>query len=1205
MKGKKIIVSALAASLVATPIATLGATGRVAFADEATVEEKDYKVFGPELTIKRSDYPSNVQKGTEVTFKKLTTGTVKVLDPFGKEVTTTASGTDSLKFTPDVVGTYTYKFSVFGTNGEGHQDTVATTYELTLVVEGDSGSIEIPENSYFVIPSEFLTARKLTVPVPTCYVNDTLCDFGEANSFAIEGKNAVIKAVAKKGSDEVELNYVAGTSATVASEKAHFETATGSPLTEGVWSLRYQLEYNGDIVATTSSKTIKVKKSLTNTKLYAGYAKTPTRSAEAGVAYQLVDLNVSMAENSTNYVEAFTQITVKYIKNESESEEMVVDYDTMTFVPKYTGNYLVTYKAVIPSLGLESEELKYNIRNVTDSTQPTLYLTGGYYLDTETGRTYNKEFGYYDEDEDKYYVDDTKSTEVTGVVELTDLEMDEVYDEIENLSYNVKSYYQFGADGKVKVAIPAGYVRDNYSTANNIKVTRALYASTKTGEDDKLTLVALDDSENPSYNEVAYFTFDKDSCGIGNYIVRFVVQDEFNTETILDYAITIKETNSITNDVNNSSKKNLPVITFNYDEENVKADEKITFSAPTVSDSYDVNVNTRVFYTLDSTIGTSQKIDASSIAELISQGKLTFLKNADKNDDGKYEIDLNDIDTTSAGYIYVGVISDNSYNSGIYELNKNLVVKQIKLIGTNADVDVPVVEGTISWDLIKDGIKNEAGETATSKSMDEKGYVSGKAMFDQNDIVTIPSLKFVDADPDMRFDIRISYMSNGEQVVLSALEQGYSHDITKNDSAGTYTHTISDAKFRVSYAKLYTVTIVAIDSNENTTLISFGVRVNDTEAPVISVVNSGKFDDTVEVGKKFTIPSPTIIDDGEIDEEGDWSWSISYNGGEPEKRSKESTSFTPKETGTYVITYMGKDRNGNEAPNSEYRLNVTATALPEITLTQVMAAEEDIEWDANDDNQTVEIPMATAKDQYFAGSLKVSVTVKNANGDSVDVTESADSKTYTFPVKTQGKYTVTYSTQGRFKSNTKTFTLNVGDVEAPTLNWKDKETDLKQTMEVGDTWTFKFNMIEVEDEKELDFASKINEELKDGLTASALEAIEEYCTITMTKDSTNIDYKIVDNGLQYTFDDSGDYTFTIKLKDEAGNSSGTEYSYTITVNEPEQATTTKNSNAVGTVLIVLSVVILAGVVSYFVITTKKVDKKAIESKGKKDKKDNK
>lgn len=1185
MKGKKIIVSALAATMVAAPIASLNAVNKEAFAETT---ENDYTVLGPELSVKRNDYVATAKKGQEVTVPGITLASgykcdITVEDPLGREVTLNAEN----KFTADIVGVYTYKFKAYHFTNDGEkdvQDSIATSYELTLTVEGDTGSIEIPENSYFVIPNEFLTNKKLTVPVPTCFANDKEQDFETSNT--VDG--ATIKAYI----NDAEMTYVAGTG-NAAEKKAHFEY---TPTTEGSYKLVYKLIYNNEVVAISNTKTIKVKGTLTNNKLYISYAKTPSKSAEAGVKYNLVDLNVALSENSTSYIDAYTKVTVKHVET---GEMMDVDYENMTFVPAYTGNYYVTYKAMIPSLGLESDEKTYNILNVSDTKQPVMYLTGNYYLDRETGKTYNKEFGYYDATENKYYTNSEKTTLVEGVVELTGMEIADVYDEIADLKYNVKSYYELGVDGKVTVDIPAAFVRDDYCKANKIKVTRALYVQTNTTDSGKLTLVKKEDGTtlaDTDYTQVAQYTFGE-TYGAGSYVVKYTLQDENNTPVTSDFQIVIKANGSIVKDKN--GKFNVPSVTFTYDEETLKTTDSVVFASPSVTDNYDTNLNTRVMYS-------TEAITSGNVLSMIDEGKVTILNNGNKNDDGKYEVKIADIIkdiAPSPSYIYVAVLSQNSYNSTVVENNRNFVVKKIKLVGGTDDTNAPTKNGTYTWDTIKGEIKNQDA-TITGANLNDKGFdsITNKPVFDQNSVLSVPSFEFEDEDSEMRFEIKISYMRDGEEVVVDALETGFNHSTVATGS-NTFKHTISGATFKVSYAKLYTVTVLAIDSNDNTTLLSFGVRVNDTEPPVIQVVNGDKFSSEHEVGNEFKIPTPDIFDDGEIDENGTWAWSVKWPTGNVNTYDSYVTKFTPTAVGTYIITYSGKDKNGNAAPNSEYRLNVVATEKPEITFTKVMES-YDVDWDYSKSAQDeVKIPMATAKDKYFNSSIKMDAPkVVDGKGDEVSVATNGD--WYTFVPKTQGKYTVTYTAQGKFLSNTKTLTINVGDSEAPTMSWNNREKDFKQTLNVGDNWTFKFDMINIEDNED-DMSTIINNIIKDGVTSASLDSLKEYATITMTKDGKNVDYTISDNGLKYTFDSTGDYTFTIKLTDKAGNNSGSSYKYTITVKEVEKTEESKGNNAVGTVLIVLSVVILAGVVAYFVITTKKVDKKAIEKKDKKETKDKK
>ena len=94
------------------------------------------------------------------------------------------------------------------------------------------------------------------------------------------------------------------------------------------------------------------------------------------------------------------------------------------------------------------------------------------------------------------------------------------------------------------------------------------------------------------------------------------------------------------------------------------------------------------------------------------------------------------------------------------------------------------------------------------------------------------------------------------------------------------------------------------------------------------------------------------------------------------------------------------------------------------------------------------------------------------------------------------------------------------------------------------------------------------------------------------KEVTNINSG---TGYKWKFDQTGDYTLKIVLKDKAGNSTQDKYKYTITVTD-KTPSTKSISPVVGTVLIVCSVLILAGVIVYFVIASKKSNSKRIAKK---------
>ena len=164
MKGKKIIVSALVASMVSAPVAVLGATTS-ALADNAAplTNEDSYTVVGPSVKVK-NNYDKEAKRNAIVKLPTVEAPAGKivvrtVIDPNGNELEVAQ---DATTFQPSIEGTYTYRIECYEEDSSHNRTSIVSTYDLHLVVTGDTGSIELPENSYYVIPAEFVKVIALT-----------------------------------------------------------------------------------------------------------------------------------------------------------------------------------------------------------------------------------------------------------------------------------------------------------------------------------------------------------------------------------------------------------------------------------------------------------------------------------------------------------------------------------------------------------------------------------------------------------------------------------------------------------------------------------------------------------------------------------------------------------------------------------------------------------------------------------------------------------------------------------------------------------------------------------------------------------------------------------------------------------------------------------------------------------------------------------
>lgn len=180
-----------------------------------------------------------------------------------------------------------------------------------------------------------------------------------------------------------------------------------------------------------------------------------------------------------------------------------------------------------------------------------------------------------------------------------------------------------------------------------------------------------------------------------------------------------------------------------------------------------------------------------------------------------------------------------------------------------------------------------------------------------------------------------------------------------------------------------------------------------------------------------------------------------------------------------------------------------------------------------------------------------------------------------------GTYTITYYvyTKGVSEPQKTSFKIAVGDTAVPII--KVSNGFIKETYKVGDTLTFNMAKLTLSDNETTDvnvLMSKLSikvtgpdgseiENDEDGLQKNADEKWEFFSS--------------------YAIDEVGTYTITITVTDEVGNPATKTIEFEVT-EETKDANVV--STAVGIVLIVVAVLILGGVVTYFVVSKVKLDK---------------
>ena len=187
----------------------------------------------------------------------------------------------------------------------------------------------------------------------------------------------------------------------------------------------------------------------------------------------------------------------------------------------------------------------------------------------------------------------------------------------------------------------------------------------------------------------------------------------------------------------------------------------------------------------------------------------------------------------------------------------------------------------------------------------------------------------------------------------------------------------------------------------------------------------------------------------------------------------------------------------------------------------------------------------------------VKVEVTHSSGVEMKVTEQADG-TYTFKPNSNGSYTVKYTASVGGSSDTVSFTVKVGDINAPEFT----VAEHAKTAKVGAK--FEFNAIELTDKSETG-VTVLKTLSKDGSTKATVKSLSG-------------------KGENITLDAAGTYEVTYEVTDKNGNVSTKRF--TITVTEAS-ANTVSTIMVVTIVLIVVAVALIAGIVVYLIVSRKK------------------
>ena len=440
---------------------------------------------------------------------------------------------------------------------------------------------------------------------------------------------------------------------------------------------------------------------------------------------------------------------------------------------------------------------------------------------------------------------------------------------------------------------------------------------------------------------------------------------------------------------------------------------------------------------------------------------------------------------------------------------------------------------------------------------------------DMNDIndqfseIALPTMTFTDDKVDYLSVVIKVYDKDGKSVAVSG----------KKLEKVTGGLKVSGAKFKASKSGNYRVSYVVTDIAGNTFLYTF--KTNEVRATVAPTIVKPIFDDsvqTLELGESLTLPIPSIKN-GDGEEVNDPDYTVEVVSAEGEYEPIILGKFRPLTTGKFVIQYTVRD-GSLETKSALYTIDVVNTLAPTI-------ANEFKEFEKLEKNASMSIPRVNVStngvNDVDWSKSKIEVlyngsVYKTLELDKTYDTQDAENEAYNYTFRRDGTYTIKYTVVDTVGNTaTKSFAVKVGDTEKPTL-------ELDSSIDFSDRKTGSILVIDpakITVKDNVDTGINLFDDLKIVVknTTTGEEVSNKFTNSTRVE------------GYEYNLSEVGTYQVTFTLTDEAGNVTTLVKEFAVTAEGADKEFPTE---VVGIILLVLAILILGGVVAYFIITRKKV-----------------
>ena len=1067
-------------------------------------------------------------------FDTAVSGTVAltVKDPYGRVLegfdAKAIAASDEPTFTPSMSGTYVATYAVTA-NGIATK----TDFDIEISYVSADVSLSLPANSADIVPSKVSTKKAdgtaTTIKFPTAILEDGKGNIVNPTDAGIT-VSILTPTVNKSG---VNVNWNSATS-TLTIDKDNIGTGESA-----VYKVKYEAKKGNKIVASKVVEITAQEGYVAPSYKYSYDASKPT-TADIGVEKILpgveattdndesvsVYYEIQVEHNGTTY--KATDANAKVLKINEKGQYVFTANDEGKFVVKYT---IKDFTGKAPT----TQTTSYTISDVKDRTAPKPLVTLPYEI--------------------------TEIPELDALEALQDVQMDTdivilpIYatdDANGFVEDNLTIYRQIVDSTNSQVLFDESKFGEGTGTQNKALVfnpSPTLSPKTVWINGEEKTIATNQMQKVEEYEDNAL------SLQPGKYIVKYVAKDKLSGTQAVNSNYSFEVVASSAYNPGTAAPK-VSFATATALPSSTYAGEEIKFNAPTavqetVGNFSDSRLTTFVAYQLfDGTDWTTPVRYDSADSWISLNEKQT-----------EYTLQIPE---DLGAYTAIKVIAKSTNDAG----NTGEAVKEIKFIGTGDE------------------------QATTITSVDVTNSQTGKV----GENTTLPTVKYAD---DMVRYVNVDVLIESEDgTEYYAQNLVYSYDYTNG------TVEVKDAYFVPETEGSYKVTYISTDANNNKTVVVFDLEVAANEAffeahfiNAPATINGGN----AEVGERVDLPAIEAYVSTEVLAADPYKLVVEGPAG---YETDSETFIKFNKVGDYTIQFVTDVKyaeafNGNAIGDlfetiktKKYTVTVKDTKGPQVANIQEM---EDAFYQINKEGsiqkgstlKAPSIPLPEASDIDLANStLAVTsggITYDTFKLDADGIKRLTDTGvTFT----KDGVYKFIYTLKDANGNSTllDTYTIDVGDVEPPVLEVK--EGVVSKTY--AKTATVKVDMSKITAEDNIDgeeLIYKANDNKYKLKTSTGTLKITVKNTTTAETFTSTVNYDR--NNLAFEFNNltAGEYVLQVSLTDSSSKeATNSDIKFTVT---DTAATAVTGEEILGVVLIVVSVLMLGGVVTYFVVTRKK------------------